>query len=52
MGLFTKLFGSYSDRELKRILPIAKSVEEKEEDRSLPLALAFGENYSALAAMT
>ena len=26
--------------------------EEKEEDRSLPLALAFGENYSALAAMT
>ena len=32
MGLFTKLFGSYSDRELKRILPIAKSVEEKEEE--------------------
>ena len=32
MELFTKLFGSYSDRELKRILPIAKSVEEKEEE--------------------
>ena len=31
MGLFQKLFGSYSDRELKRILPIAKSVEAKEE---------------------
>ena len=31
MGLFTKLFGSYSDRELKRILPIARSVEAREE---------------------
>ena len=30
MGLFTKLFGSYSDRELKRIMPIAKAVEERE----------------------
>ncbi len=31
MGLFTKLFGSYSDRELKRIMPIAKAVEDREE---------------------
>ncbi len=30
MGLFNKLFGSYSDRELKRILPIAKAVEDRE----------------------
>ena len=32
MGLFTKLFGSYSDRELKRIMPIARAVEEREEE--------------------
>ena len=31
MGLFTKLFGSYSDRELKRIMPIAKAVEDRDE---------------------
>ena len=31
MGLFSKLFGSYSDRELKKIIPIAKAVEAKEE---------------------
>ena len=31
MGFFTKLFGSYSDRELKRIMPIAKAVEAKEQ---------------------
>ena len=30
MGLFTKLFGSYSDRELKRIQPIARAVEDRE----------------------
>ena len=30
MGLFSKLFGSYSDRELKRIMPIAKAVEDGE----------------------
>ena len=30
MGLFTKLFGSYSDRELKRIMPIARAVEDRE----------------------
>ncbi len=30
MGLFSKLFGSYSDRELKRIMPIAKAVEDRE----------------------
>ena len=27
MGLFDKLFGSYSDRELKRITPIADKIE-------------------------
>ena len=27
MGFFTKLFGSYSDRELKRINPIADKIE-------------------------
>ena len=32
MGLFKKLFGSYSDRELKRIIPIARSIEQKEEE--------------------
>ena len=32
MGLFTKLFGSYSDRELKKIMPIAKAVEDREEE--------------------
>ena len=31
MGLFDKLFGSYSDRELKRIYPIADRVEALEE---------------------
>ncbi|MBO5543920.1 MAG: preprotein translocase subunit SecA, partial [Oscillospiraceae bacterium] len=32
MGLFSKLFGSYSDRELKRIMPIARAVEQKESE--------------------
>ena len=32
MGLFSKLFGSYSDRELKRIMPVAKAVEAREEE--------------------
>ena len=32
MGLFQKLFGSYSDRELKRIRPIAQSVLDREEE--------------------
>ena len=27
MGIFTKIFGSYSDRELKRITPIADKIE-------------------------
>ena len=27
MGLFDKLFGTYSDRELKRINPIADKIE-------------------------
>ena len=27
MGIFNKLFGSYSDRELKRIYPIADKIE-------------------------
>ena len=32
MGLFDKLFGSYSERELKRIKPIADKVMELEEE--------------------
>ena len=30
MGLFDKIFGSYSDRELKRIYPIADRIEALE----------------------
>ena len=30
MGLFTKLFGTYSDRELKKINPIADAIEKLE----------------------
>jgi preprotein translocase subunit SecA len=30
MGLFTKLFGTYSDRELKKIYPIADAIEKLE----------------------
>ena len=30
MGLFSKLFGSYSDRELKKIYPIADKIEKLE----------------------
>ena len=30
MGLFDKLFGSYSDRELKRINPIVDKIEKLE----------------------
>ena len=37
MGIFTKIFGSYSDRELKRITPIADKIE------------ALSEEYSALS---
>ena len=32
MGLMTKLFGSYSDRELKAIYPIVDKVEALEEE--------------------
>ena len=37
MGIFTKIFGSYSDRELKRITPIADKIE------------ALSEAYAALS---
>ena len=30
MGLFTKIFGTYSDRELKRIYPIVDQIEKRE----------------------
>ena len=30
MGFFTKLFGTYSERELKRIYPIADKIEKWE----------------------
>ena len=32
MGFLDKLFGSYSDRELKKIYPIAKSVMALEDE--------------------
>ena len=34
MGLFDKLFGSYSDRELKRIYPIADAIEKLDAEYS------------------
>ncbi len=34
MALLEKIFGTYSDRELKRIIPIAKKVEEYDEKMS------------------
>ncbi|MBQ3104165.1 MAG: hypothetical protein IJC58_07755, partial [Oscillospiraceae bacterium] len=32
MGLITKIFGTYSERELKRILPIVSKIEALEEE--------------------
>jgi len=32
MSLFDKIFGSYSERELKKITPIVDKVEELDED--------------------
>ncbi len=32
MGLFTKIFGTYSDHELKKIYPIADQIEALEEE--------------------
>ena len=32
MGLFTKMFGDYSEREIKKILPLQKKVLELEEE--------------------
>ena len=34
MGLFTKIFGSYTDRELKRIYPIVDKIEALDESFS------------------
>ena len=34
MGLFNKIFGSYSDRELKRIYPIADAIERLDSEYS------------------
>ncbi|MGI5976238.1 MAG: preprotein translocase subunit SecA [Candidatus Limivicinus sp.] len=34
MGLFNKLFGSYSDRELKKIYPIADEIEKLDKEYS------------------
>ena len=33
MGLITKIFGTYSDRELKQIYPIVDKIEAMEPDR-------------------
>ena len=35
MGLFEKVFGTYSDRELKRIMPLVEKTEELEEQYRL-----------------
>ena len=32
MGLITKIFGTYSERELKRILPIVSKIEALEDE--------------------
>ncbi len=32
MSLFTKIFGTYSDREIKRIMPVVRQVEALEEE--------------------
>ena len=32
MGLLTKIFGTYSDHELKKIYPIADKIEALEEE--------------------
>ena len=34
MGLLTKIFGTYSDRQIKKIIPIVDKVEELEEEIS------------------
>ena len=34
MGLFTKIFGSYTDRELNRIYPIVDKIEALDESYS------------------
>ena len=31
MGLFQKIFGTYSDREIKRIMPIVQQINDLEE---------------------
>ena len=32
MGIFDKIFGTYSDRELKKVYPIAEQVMALEDD--------------------
>ena len=32
MGLFSKLFGTYSEREIKRILPVVDKIEALSDD--------------------
>ena len=39
MGFLDKLFGSYSDRELKRIYPIAEAIEKLYDDPALRVRL-------------
>ena len=44
MGLLTKIFGTYSDHELKKIYPIADKIEALEEEyKALTDAPAEGE---------
>ena len=34
MGIFTKIFGTYSDRQIKKIIPIVDKIEALEEEIS------------------
>ena len=41
MSIFDKIFGTYSDRELKRIRPIADKVMALEDDMAKHLMIFF-----------
>ena len=53
MGLFNKIFGSYNDRELKKIYPIADAIEKLEpEYAALKEKLGLDENSVVLCFST
>ena len=35
MGLFSKIFGTYSDKQIKKIIPIVDKIEEIEDEIQL-----------------